>query len=272
MLMRARYFIHLLCLVSVFAATVAYGQDQKLTADQIIEKHLQAIGGRQALAKFKSRVAIGTIKKENDPEGQMAVMSEAPNRLSVFYGFRDYDLHLIYDGSKAFIRPALPREVSNITDKFQEILASGLMFNGISLYNLIANSAAGELKFETKGMKKVSGKQAYVIQLKPQKGSAARLYFDAENFMWVRTDFGSASVSRQMGTFTNDVVNQGGGETTVDFFIETSDFREVDGVKLPFRFEQVMTSPILRQKAVGTIVGTIREYRHNEGVDPKMFQ
>jgi len=270
--MQVRIFARLLCFLCVLSASVAAGQDQKLSANQIIEKHLEAIGGRQALAKFKSRVAIGTIKKENEPDGQMIVMSELPNRLSAFYGFRDYDFRMIYDGSKALIRPALPREVSVITDKYQEILASGLMFNGISLYNLLAAGAAGDLKVEAKGMKKVAGKPAYVIQLKPQKGSAAKLYFDADTFMWVRTDFGSASVSRQMGTFTNGVVNQGGSETTVDFYIETSDFRDVDGVKLPFKFEQVMTSPILRQKAVGTIVGTIREYRNNELIDPKMFQ
>ena len=121
-------------------------------------------------------------------------------------------------------------------------------------------------------MKKVGGRQAYLVQAKPAKGSAMKLYFDAENFMWLRTEYGSASVSKEMGGFTNDVVNQGGSETTVDFYIETSDFRDVDGVKLPFKFEQVMTAPILHQKAVGTIVGTIREYIHNGDIDPKMFQ
>ena len=270
--MKAQFFTALLSLTFVFTAGVATGQEEKLTGEQIVEKHLEAAGGRAALAKFKNRVALGTIRKENEPEGQMAVMSELPNRLSVFYGFRDYDLHMIFDGSRAFVRPALPREVSNLTDKYQEMLGSGFMFNSISLYNLIANGAPGEFKFESKGTKKVGGRQTYVVQAKSRKGAQVKLYFDAESFMWVRTDYGSASVSKQMGTFTNDVVNQGGSETTADFYIETSDFREVDGVKLPFRFEQLMTSPIMRQKAIGTIIGIIREYRHNEGIDPKMFQ
>jgi hypothetical protein len=58
----------------------------------------------------------------------------------------------------------------------------------------------------------------------------------------------------------------------VDFYVETSDFREVDGVKLPFKFEQVVTYPILTQKRVGTLTGTIVEYRHNVEIDPKMFK
>src|SRR5205814_4254838 len=172
-----------LCCLILLLVTNAASQDQKLTGDQIIEKHLTAVGGREALAKFKSRVALGTIKKEDEPDAQMAIMSEAPNKLSVFYGFRDFDLQMIYDGSKAFFRPVLRRDLAPLADKYEEMLASGFMFNSISLYNLISNSAAGDLKFENKGTKKVGGKDAYVVQVKPRKGSQMKLYFDTTNFM-----------------------------------------------------------------------------------------
>lgn len=258
------------------AAAAAAGDEPKLSGDEIVAKHLAAAGGRDALSKFKTRVAVGTVQKESEPTAKFAVMSEAPNRISVFYGFRDYDLRMVYDGSQVIIRPNFPsssRQVGgNIADKFREMVASGLMFNSISLYNLIAESAPGSLKFEAKGTKKVAGRPAYVVELKGGKSGATRLYFDAENFMWVRTDYGSVHLSEQMGTFTNDMVNHGGSETTIDFYIETSDFRDVDGVKLPFKFQQVMTAPILHEKSVGTIAGTIREYRHNVEIDPKMFQ
>jgi hypothetical protein len=260
----------LLCLCASGAS--AKGDEKGPTADEIINKHIEAVGGRAALARFKTRVAVGTIKKEDEPEGRMAIMSEAPNRLSVVYDFRDYTFRMVYDGKSASVRPALPRQVSYLTDKFQEMMASGLMFNDISLYNLLATSEPGALKFEAKGTKKVDGRAAYVVQVKPPKGPAMKLYFDTETYMWVRTDYGKASVSKEMGTFTNDVVNQGGSELTVDFYVETSDFRDVDGVKLPFKFEQVMTAPILRQKATGTIIGTIKEYQHNIKIDPNMFQ
>ena len=270
--MKRKYFPLLLLSFLIMPLVNVVGQgEQKLTGDEIIDKHLAAVGGREALAKLKTRVAVGTVRKENEPEGRLAVMSE-PNKLSVFYGFRDFDLRMVYDGTSAWVRPAMGKQVANITDKYEQMLASGLMFNSMSLYSLIASSKPGELKIEAKGMKKIDGKPAYVVQLKPAKGSAARLFFDAESFMWIRTEYGSASVSKEMGGFTNEVVNQGGSETTVDFYIETSDFREIDGVKVPFKFVQVVTSPILRQKAIGTISGTIQEYIHNGNIDPKMFQ
>jgi hypothetical protein len=269
--MKHRFSVLVLLVLTAFSGIVRT-QEQQLTGDEIINRHLEAAGGKSALAKFKTRIALGTIRKESEPEGQFAVMSEAPNRLSVFYGFRDYDLRMVYDGKVALIRPAMSREMASLSEKYREILGSGLMFNSMSLYNLIEGSAMGEVKFESKGTKKVNGKPAYVVQVKTGKGDAKRLYFDAESFLWVRTDYGKATISKQMGAFTNDVVNQGGSELTVDFYIETSDFRDVDGVKLPFKFEQVMTQPILRQKAVGTVTGTIREYRHNGDIDPKMFR
>jgi hypothetical protein len=271
-------FLVFLFIFSLHLSTgAATHQDQKLSGEQIIQKHLDAVGGREALAKLKSRIAIGTVRKEDEPDSQMVIMSEAPNRVSAFYALRDYDLFMIYDGSKAIIRPVMPKNVSTITDKYVEILGSGLMFNSISLYSLMTAGEITGLSPEAKGMKKVGGRQAYVVQVKTPKGPM-RLYFDAENFMWVRTDYGKASVSaglRETGgnrAVLNQMKNEGGSETTVDFYIETSDFRDVDGVKLPFKFVQVLTSPILRKSAVGTITGTIREYRHNEPIDPKMFQ
>ena len=268
--MKLHKTLGIFCSLLMITATAA--AQEKLSGDQIIEKHLAAVGGRAAIAKFTSRVAVGTIKRESEPAGKMAIMSE-PNRLSIFYGFRDFDLQMIFDGNKAFFRPTLRRDLSPLADKYQEMLASGLMLNSISLYSLIAHAEPGQLKFESKGTKKVAGKPAYVVQLKAKSGTQMKLYFDSETFMWVRTDYGSAAVARQMGGFTNDVVNQGGTETTFDFYIETSDFRDVDGVKLPFKFVQALSAPFAsNQKAMGTVTGEITQYKHNEVIDPKMYQ
>lgn len=242
-----------------------------LSGEEIINKYLEAAGGKQAMTKFKSRVALGTFNYEGEPEAKMAIMSEAPNRVAAVYVLRAYDWRLVYAAGSIIIRPQFPRQVSVIEDKYREMLSSGLMFNGITLYNLLT-APGPDVKFAAKGMKKVKGRQAHVVEVRRGKESAMRLYFDAENFMWVRTDFGRAEVTRQMRTFTNDVVNQGASETGVDFYVETSDFREVDGVKLPYRVEMVITSPILREKSVGTLVGNIKEYKHNVPIDPKMFQ
>jgi hypothetical protein len=255
----------------VLACAVAADDKPQMTGVEIINKHIQAVGGKEALAKIKSRVAIGIAKKDSDAAVPVAIMSEAPNRVSAVYQFEGYNWQLSYDGGKAAFRPAISRASSVVVHKYEEMLASGTMFNGISLYNaLLAGESAG-VKFEAKGTKKVKNRTAYVVEMKQSKGQPLRLCFDTENFMWLRTEYGSVRITRDMGTFTNDVTSKD-EESTIDFYVETWDFKEVDGVKLPFKLEMVATAPILKQRSVGSITTTINEYRHNIQIDPKMFQ
>lgn len=263
----------LLLLVSPILVSPILAEDKKsaLTSEEIINKHFTAIGGKEALTRLKTRIAIGYVKKENETEAKMAIVSEVPNRVSAVFLFPTFDMKFSYDGSIAIVRPQMPRQYAVFDSKYREIVASGLMYNSISLYNILLQPP-DKMRFESKGIKKLKGRDAYVLEVKRPKGEAMRLYFDAKSFMWVRTDYGKVHLTAEIKPFTNDPVSRGEDDLTVDFYIETSDFREVSGLKLPFKFEQVVTTPILRQSTSGTITGTITEYRHNEPIDPKMFQ
>jgi hypothetical protein len=256
--------------VAVATDSVLADNKDKLSAADIIAKHLAAAGGKDTLAKVKSRVAIGTAAKDSEAGVPMAVMSEAPNRVSAMYQFRAFNWQLTYDGRKSIVRPLLSRANSPVLQKYQDMLATGTMFNGISLYNVLSQADAGDVKLEAKGIKKVKGKPAYTVEMKRGKDKAL-LYFDQDTFMWVRTDYGSVQLTREMGQLTNAIESKD-QETTCDFYVETSDFRQVDGMTLPFKLEIVATAPLLTQKNVGTIIATISEYKHNVPIDPKMFQ
>jgi len=264
--------VFLLIAASAFALSArADDKTPQLSAADIISKHLAASGGKEALAKFKSRVAIGTVQKENSPAVPFAIVSEAPNRMSAIFQFQEpAQWQLGYDGGKAVFRPQFGRATAPIEGKFREMLTTGTMFNSISLYNILLGDGEG-IKFEAKGIKKVKDRPAYVVEAKRGKDLNVKLYFDTETFMWVRTDYGQVRVTKPMSTFTNDVTSKD-DEATYDFYVETLDFKEVDGVKLPYRIEMMTTRPILMQKDRGVIVAKINEYRHNVPIDPKMYQ
>jgi hypothetical protein len=267
---RNQLLFFLLLIIALCAGAAPADNKDKLSATDIIAKHLAAVGGKDALDKIKSRVAIGTATKDSEAAVPMAVMSETPNRVSAFYQFSAFNWQLTYDGSKAIVRPLLSRANSPVLQKYQEMLATGTMFNGVSLYNVLAQGEASNVKFEAKGSRKVKGHPAYTVEMR-RGNDKALLYFDADTFMWVRTDYGAVQLTREMGALTNSIESKD-QETTCDFYVETSDFKQVDGMKLPFKLEIVATAPLLRQRNVGTIIATINEYRHNVPIDPKMFQ
>jgi hypothetical protein len=268
---RVTVLFSLLLLPPSLAGVLSAQEKQNLTAADIIGRNLAAVGDKDAIAKIRSRVAMGTAQKDSEAAVPLTIMSETPNRISAFYQFKEYNWQLTYDGNRSIFRPQFARASAVLMHKYEEMLASGTMFNGISLYNALSHLDEEGVKLEAKGTRKVKGRPAHVVEMKRGKGPSVRLYFDAETFMWVRSDYGSVRVTKDMGGFTNDAASRD-EETTYDFYVETSDFKEVDGVKLPFKIEITATAPILRQRNAGTIVGTISEYRHNIVVDPRMFQ
>lgn len=261
-----------LALLGLPVAARAADDPPQLTAAEIVDKHLAAVGGKAALAKLKTRVAIGTVKKENEPDANMAIMSEAPNRVSAMYIFQNYTWQMTNDKGKVIFRPTITRDASIIESKYHDMLLTGAMFNSISLYNLLTDPEAGELQMDARGTKKVKNRPAYIVEIKRGKLDTVKLFFDTETFMWVRTEYGRVNFAKRMGGLTNDITARGEDQTEVDFFFETSDFKEVDGVKLPFKFEQTIAYPLIKQKKVGTITGIIKEYRHNIAIQPQMFQ
>ena len=66
---------------------------------------------------------------------------------------------------------------------------------------------------------KVGERDAFVLTFEPTAGSPIRQYIDAETYMPMRT------------MLTTDMPQMGEIEQTVD----PSDFRDVDGVKVPFK-------------------------------------
>jgi outer membrane lipoprotein-sorting protein len=100
---------------------------------------------------------------------------------------------------------------------------------------------------ELSGKEKVGEREAYVLVFKPKTGASSRHFIDAESYLPIK-------LVQKL-----DIPELGEVEQTTEF----SDFREVDGVKLPFKLKG--------SSAVQNFTVTVTKVEHNKKIDESLF-
>jgi outer membrane lipoprotein-sorting protein len=239
-----------LLVLTACAALVAV-EVQAQTADEVIEKHLAAIGGRAALGKLESRVATGTIMisaQGAELGGSVDIYLKAPNKSRSYikvdmsqFGAGEMVVDQRCDGKTAY--------ASNSLQGDREITGQQLqgMLNSTFPTPLLTVKESGA-KVELVGKEKVGTRDAYVVAYTPKTGPASKQYYDAETYMLVRT------VSKM------DIPEMGG---EVEQTSDVSDYRDVDGIKIPFKTTVV--------NSMQTIAITLTKVENNKPLEDAMF-
>jgi len=211
------------------------------SVDQIIEKYVQALGGKAALEKLTSRVAKGTFVMDQFPgEASEEIYEKAPNK------------QLAITDAPSF---GVVKRGFNGTAGWQDMQQTGLQ--DITGQQLGAMKRYSDFyreiklkeiypKMTVKGKEAVNGKDAYVVEATPDDGPAEIMYFDADSALLVRL--------QTEGEGPNGKVNV---DSTFD------DYREVDGVKVPYLIHQ----------SFGEFSFTIKltDVKHNVEIDDAKF-
>jgi outer membrane lipoprotein-sorting protein len=239
-------------LVVLTAFLVAWAQAASAqTADEVIEKMLAAGGGRAALEKVKSRLATGTVALET-PLGNLAgtaeLLNEAPNKSR---NLMKVDLSAAGIG-QVTIDQRFNGEIAYAMDSLQ----GNREITGNALDNMKSSSFPSPfLNYKERGAtvelgakEKVGDQDAYVLTYKPKVGSAVRMYLDAQTYLPLRS-----VVKVNVPQLGQDV------EQTTDF----SDYRDVDGLKIPF---QIKNSTPMQSYTI-----TFTKVEHNIKVDESLF-
>jgi photosynthetic reaction center cytochrome c subunit len=202
---------------------VAQQPDPKApTAEQILDKYIQALGGEQRLATLTSFTAKGTYSGYDTDFAKLPaeVYAKAP-------GLRTTVIHppigegtTVYDGRNGWVAEA------------NSLLPLITLTGG----ELDAATLEAELTFPAKIKQYLTGwrggfpptnvddHNALVVQGTAPAGSRVKLFFDKDSGLLVR-----------MVMFTNTVIGLNPRE------IDYSDYRDVAGVKMPFKWTAVWT-------------------------------
>jgi hypothetical protein len=211
------------------------------TVKKILAKYVQAIGGKKASEKIKSRMSKGTVEMmPMGIKGTFENYAAAPNKSSTKLSLAGIgDFVEIFDGTTSWIN----NPFQGSRDKQGEELAQAkITYN----FNREMNLAKLYSKMELKGIEKVGADDAYVVVATPDNLPEEIFYFDTKSGLLVRQDSTSITPEGKMS-----------GKT----FLE--DYRAVDGVKIPFK-----TRSILPQFE---FVTTFTEVKNNVAVEESKF-
>ena len=221
------------------------------TADDIIEKHLAATGGRAALSKLTSRVSTGTISLTTpigELKGTVEVYTKKPNKQRTLvkidasaFGGTEIINDQRFDGTTGYVIDSFNGN-RDITGEQLEAMKNGSFPNPLLTYK--ENGTTATLA----NREKVGTGDAYVILLTPKSGPGVKAFIDAETFLLVRTII-SINVPQLGGPI----------EQTSDF----SDFRDVDGIKIPYA--TTTSNPIQ------TVTATVTDVKQNVEIDDSSF-
>jgi hypothetical protein len=192
------------------------------SADQILDKYLQALGGVERLAGVTSFVATGTSEgfRGFGGGGTVQIFAKAPDQRATIIKFDPsigrQDAIRTFDGKSGWVSAPL--------SVVPQYALGGSELDGARIDALLSFPAQIKkalTQLRVGPPENIDGRNVHVVQGTGSRNLVATLYFDTETGLLVRmVRFGSSPIGR--------------APTQVDF----ADYREVPGagIKMPFRW------------------------------------
>ncbi len=214
----------------------------ELTAEQIIEKSIEASGGRKALEKMTSLSTKAIIVNSAQvTTSETEYYAKAPGKFLAVVRIPSIgEYRRGFDGTAGWTQAPM-QAVTDVTGEALEALKREAIFNPRLHWRELYTKTA------LKGKVKIGVRDAYAIEMTPADGQVETHYFDAETFQMIRQKGERESL-------------QGPVEITMDF----QDFRDIgNGVKWAFLIKQSMPQ--------GDIVTKMTEVNLDPSLDDAMF-
>jgi hypothetical protein len=186
------------------------------TADQVLDHYVNAIGGRAAWTKLNSRVSKGTIEipSMNNLSGTVEVHEKAPNSMLAVITLGGAVFEQGFDGTTAWSDD--PQNGLRVLSgsELEDAKREADFYHPLDLKKLYKTMTVT-------GTEKVGDRDAYVVEATSSDRDPDKMYFDTESGLLVRA-----------------VNHRHTPDGVAVFQAEVGDYKDVDGVKLPFTVQQ----------------------------------
>lgn len=214
-------------------------QKGKLTAEQVLEKSIQAMGGRAAMGKITSTSMKGTLQMQGI-SGSFEIHQKAPNKYFMVQNLQGVgEFKQGYDGKIGWSQDPMSG-IRNLEGAELEMTKREARHNAPLYWKQLYK------KVELLGTRKVGNTNTHAVRMTPIKGKPVTQYFDAKTFLLVKVDM---TVESPQGTVQTETF--------------LSDYRAVNGVRFPFTIRQRVASIEVSMK--------ITEVKNNVPIKDSLF-
>ncbi|HEX6123763.1 MAG TPA: serine hydrolase [Pyrinomonadaceae bacterium] len=231
-----------------FAFKAAPERKITMTVDELMVKAIEAMGGEANWKKLTSRVVTSTIDLEQQGvKATATTWAKAPNKSAtetkmialgkeIATGWEFFDGAT---GEEAYTFAPVQKHTGKRLEDMRIGSDFYSMFDWKSKYKTITIDR----------FTKVGDEEAYAVVFEPEKGSKFTEYYSTKTFLLLKRD----------ATLPSSTSSQ-----VIPYTIRFEDYREVDGIKLPFK-------QINNTAGNGDIVTIVTSVKHNVPIDDKIF-
>jgi hypothetical protein len=253
----------------------------KITAEELVSKHLESIGTAKARASVITRILAGNslVIFRTVPSGQAtgrAVLASQGRKSLIGMSFPSpvYPREeLAFNGSgfiAAFVTPGVRSVLGSFLMTHPFVFKEGLMGGTLSSAWPLLDLAARNSQVEYGGIKKIDSQPLQVLKYNSHGGSDMEimLFFNSQTFEHVRTEY-ERIVPAPMGTRAS--ANVESRETRYKMVEEFSGFKKEGELNLPHLYQIKLTVDSQGGTFQAEWSIKLTQFEFNQPIDPKSF-
>jgi hypothetical protein len=198
--------------------------------DQVIDRHIEARGGREKLATIKSVRMSGPLDLGPGGTAQLITEQRRPNGFRQDFIFNDQPNSRAYDGKIGWSHipfMGIPKPTPMPADELKSIIEEADIDGPLVDYQRKGH------KVELLGREPIDGRECYHLKVTLKNGDVRHHFIDAETMQLARVE--------------GKQVEQG---QEISYVQTLRDFRDVNAVMFPFQSEVEQSSPAGAQRFV----------------------
>ena len=220
----------------------------EMTVDELAAKAIAAHGGEENWKKLSSRVSTSTIDLEQQGMKATATSwSKAPNKSATETRLAALGREVatgweFFDGTKGAESYTFSEEEAYTGKRLEDVRLMSDFYSMLDWKSKYKNIAITRIT-------KVGDEDTYAVEFEPEKGSKFTEYYSTKTFLLLKREGTIPSSTNSM---------------QFPYSIRFEDYRDVDGVKLPFK-------QINNSAGNGDIITVITSIKHNVTIEDKHF-